>query len=69
MNFKINHPVKDINIDNMEEKMFLIIIKGEINESNMSVKRTISEAIENEIKVYSESPLYGCNISIKEIED
>lgn len=53
----------------MEEKMFLIIVKGEINESNMSIKRTISEAIENETRLYSESPLYGCNISIKEIED
>lgn len=30
----------------MEERMFLVIIKGEINESEMSLKRAISEAID-----------------------
>lgn len=29
----------------MEERMFLVIVKGEINESEMSLKRAISEAI------------------------
>lgn len=52
----------------MEERMFLVIVKGEINESEMSLKRAISEAIECEAK-YDESPLYGCDISVKEVED
>ena len=49
-----------LNISNMEERMFLVIVKGEINESEMSLKRAISEAIECEAK-YDESPLYGCD--------
>lgn len=50
----------------MEERMFLVIVKGETNESEMSLKRAISEAIECETK---ESPLYGCDVSVKEVED
>lgn len=65
----INHPAKDINISNMEERMFLVIVKGEINESEMSLKRAISEAIGCEAKEYDESPLYGCDVSVKEVED
>ena len=42
----------------MEERMFLVIVKGEIN-----------EAIECEAKEYDESPLYGCDVSVKEVED
>ena len=53
----------------MEERMFLVIVKGEINESEMSLKRAISEAIECETEEYDESPLYGCNVSVKEVED
>ena len=34
--------------------MFLVIVKGEINESEMSLKRAISEAIECEAKEYDE---------------
>ena len=49
--------------------MFLVIVKGEINESEMSLKRAISEAIECETEEYDESPLYGCNVSVKEVED
>lgn len=49
--------------------MFLIIVKGEFNESEMSLKRAISEAIECETKEYAESPLYGCDFSVKEVED
>lgn len=52
----------------MEERMFLVIVKGEINESEMSLKRAISEAIECEVK-YDESPLYGCDVFVKEVED
>ena len=58
-----------INRSNMEERMFLVIVKGETNESEMSLKRAISEAIECETKQYEESPLYGCNVSVKEVED
>ena len=64
-----NHPLWDINISNMEERMFLVIVKGEINESEMSLKRAISEAIECEAKEYDESPLYGCDVSVKEVEE
>ena len=53
----------------MEERMFLVIVKGEINESEMSLKRAISEAIKCETKQYEKSPLYGCNVSVKEVED
>ena len=52
----------------MEEKMFSVIVKGETNEYEMSLKRAISEAIECEAK-YDESPLYGCDISVKEVEE
>lgn len=52
----------------MEERMFVVIVKGEINESEMSLKRAISEAIGCEAK-YDESPLYGCDVSVKEVED
>lgn len=64
-----NHPAKDINISIMEEKMFLVIVKGKTNESEMSLRRAISEAIECEAKEYDESPLYGCDVSVKEVED
>ena len=37
-------------------------------ESEMSLKRAISEAIECDVK-YDESPLYGCDVSVKEVED
>lgn len=57
-----------LNISNMEERMFLVIVKGEINESEISLKRAISEAIECEAK-YDESPLRGCDVSVKEVED
>lgn len=53
----------------MEERMFLVIVKGEINESEMSLRRAISEAIECDAKGNDESPLYGCDVSIKEVED
>ena len=53
----------------MEEKMFLVIVKGEINEFEMSLRRAIREAIECEAKVYDKSPLYGCDVSVKEVED
>lgn len=53
----------------MEERMFLVIVKGEINESEMSLKRAISEVLEYEAKGYNESPLYGCDVSVKEVED
>lgn len=53
----------------MEERMFLVIVKGEINESEMSLKRAINEAIECEVKEYDESPLYGCDVSVKEVDD
>lgn len=53
----------------MEEKMFLVIVKGKTNESEMSLRRAISEAIECEAKEYDESPLYGCDVSVKEVED
>ena len=53
----------------MEERMFLIIVKGEINESEMSLKRAISEAIECEAKEYEELPIYDCGVSVKEVED
>ena len=53
----------------MKERMFLVIVKGETNESEMSLKRAISEAIECETKEYEESPLYGCNVSVKDVED
>ena len=46
----------------MEERMFLVIVKGEFNESEMSLKRAISEAIECETKEYDESPLYVSDI-------
>lgn len=52
----------------MEERMFLVIVKGEINESEMSLKKAIREAIECEAK-YDESPLRGCDVSVKEVED
>lgn len=52
----------------MEERMFLVMVKGEINESEMSLKRAISEAIECDAK-YNESPLYGCDVSVKEVEE
>nr|DAI06680.1 MAG TPA: hypothetical protein [Caudoviricetes sp.] len=52
----------------MEERMFLVIVKGEINESEMSLKKAIREAIECDTK-YDESPLYGCDVSVKEVED
>lgn len=48
--------------------MFIVIVKGEINESEMSLKRSIGEAIECEAK-YDESPLHGCDVSVKEAED
>lgn len=35
-----------LNISNMEERMFLVIVKGEINESEMSLKKAIREAID-----------------------
>lgn len=57
-----------LNVSNMEERMFLVIVKGEINESEMSLKRAISEAIGCEAKYY-ESPLRGCDVSVKEVED
>lgn len=57
-----------LNISNMEERMFVVIVKGEINESEMSLKRAISEAIGCEAK-YGESPLRGCDVSVKEVED
>lgn len=53
----------------MEERMFLVIVKGEINESEMSLRRAISEAIECEAKENDESPLYSCNVSVKTVED
>ena len=53
----------------MKERMLLVIVKGETNESAISLKRAISEAIECESKEYDESPLYGCDVSIKEVED
>ena len=53
----------------MKERMFLVIVKGETNESEISLKRAISEAIECETKEYDESPLYGCDVSIKYVED
>ena len=53
----------------MEERMFLVIVKGEINESEMSLRRAISEAIECEAKENDESPLCGCDVSVKEVED
>lgn len=53
----------------MEERMFLVIVKGEINESEMSLKRAIREAIECEAEEYDESPLCGCDVSVKEVED
>ena len=49
--------------------MFLVIVKGEVNESEMSLRRAISEAIECEAKECDESPLFGCNVSVKEVED
>ena len=36
--------------------------------TEMSLKRAISEAIECEAK-YDESPLRGCDVSVKEVED
>lgn len=53
----------------MEERMFLVIVKGDFNESEMSLRRAITEAIECEAKEYDESPLYGCNVSVKDVED
>lgn len=53
----------------MEEKMFLVTIKGEFNESEISVKKAVIQAIECEIKQYDESPIYGCDFSVKEVED
>lgn len=53
----------------MEERMFLVIVKGKINESEMSLKRAIREAIECEAEEYDESPLFGCDVSVKEVED
>ena len=53
----------------MKERMFLVIVKGEFNESEMSLKRAISESIECETQQYEESPLYGCEVSVKEVED
>lgn len=58
-----------LNVSNMEERMFLVIVKGEINESEMSLKRAISEAIECDAEENDESPLYGCDVSVKEVED
>lgn len=49
--------------------MFLVIVKGEINEAEMSLKIAISEAIECEAKEYGDSPIYGCGVSVKEVED
>ena len=57
----INHPAKDINISNMKERMFLV--KTEFDE------RAIGEAIESEVKEYDESPLYGCDVSVKDVEN
>ena len=34
----------------MEERMFLVIVKGKTNESEMLLKRAISEVIECETK-------------------
>lgn len=58
-----------LNVSNMEERMFLVIVKGEINESEMSLKRAIREVLEYEAKGYNESPLYGCDVFVKEVED
>ncbi len=41
----------------------MFLIKTEYDE------RALSEAIECEAKEYDESPLYGCDVSVKEVED
>lgn len=39
------------------------------DEMEMFDKEDIKEAIECEAKEYDESPLYGCDVSVKEVED
>ena len=56
-----NYPLWDINISNMGNRKFLI--KTEYDE------KALSEAIESEAKEYDESPLYGCDVSVKEVEE
>lgn len=45
----------------MGNRMFLI--KTEYDE------KALSEAIESEVRELGESPLYGCSVSVKEVED
>ena len=45
----------------MKERMFLV--KTEFDE------RAIGEAIESEVKELGESPLYGCDVSVKDVEN
>ena len=45
----------------MKERMFLV--KTEFDE------RAFGEAIESEVKELGESPLYGCDVSVKDVED
>lgn len=65
-----NHPLWDINISNMEERMFLVTVKGEFDESETSLKQAIYDAIENDVQDNDESPLYDCrDFSVKEVID
>lgn len=52
----------------MKERMFLVTVKGEFDESEMSLKRVVTEVIEYETK-YDKSPISGCDISVKEVID
>lgn len=44
----------------MEERMFLVTVKGEFDESETSLKQAIYDAIENDVQDNDESPLYKC---------
>lgn len=54
----------------MEERMFLVTVKGEFDESETSLKQAIYDVIENDVQDNDESPLYDCrDFSVKEVID
>ena len=51
----------------METRRFLVTVSGEFDESEFSAKEAIDSAIENEVHDNLESPILGCDFSVKEM--
>ena len=52
----------------MEVRKFLVTVSGEFDESEFSAKEAIDSAIENEVHDNLESPIWGCDFSVQEMQ-